>query len=208
MEKMYAGARIRTLRRAEGLTQTEMAKHIGLSTSYLNQLENDARPLTVTALMAFVRAFNVDVSYFAPDSNSRMVADLKDIMTLAGTSEVDDAELVEFAERHPEIARGMLRLTHRQHKIDTTDATSPATTPDPQRSSRRVGRHSPASTVRATTASSTPSLARTRPTYAASTAQAHPSAASASTPRQRKGQEGEAALRVGGLARGTDTRLA
>ncbi|MCK7637660.1 short-chain fatty acyl-CoA regulator family protein [Corynebacterium pygosceleis] len=130
MEKMYAGARIRTLRRAEGLTQTEMAKRIDLSTSYLNQLENDARPLTITALMAFVRAFNVDASYFAPDSNSRMVADLKDILTLAGTSGVDDAELVEFAERHPEIARGMLRLPRRHAANSTTGHTSPHTTPD------------------------------------------------------------------------------
>ncbi|MBI9001705.1 short-chain fatty acyl-CoA regulator family protein [Corynebacterium sp. CCM 9185] len=130
MEKMYAGARIRTLRRAEDLTQTEMAKRIGLSTSYLNQLENDARPLTITALMAFVRTFNVDASYFAPDSNSRMVADLKDILTLAGTSGVDDAELVEFTERHPEIARGILRLTHRHSTNATTGADTPHNTPE------------------------------------------------------------------------------
>ncbi|MEZ2121546.1 MULTISPECIES: short-chain fatty acyl-CoA regulator family protein [unclassified Corynebacterium] len=129
MEKMYAGARIRTLRRAENLTQAEMARRIGLSTSYLNQLENDARPLTATALMALVRTFNVDVSYFAPESNSRMVAALKEVMTIAGTSGLDDAELVEFAERHPEMARGILRLTQRLPTGDEKTDASPTSTP-------------------------------------------------------------------------------
>ena len=45
MTKHYAGARIHALRKQRGLTQVAMAKKLGLSTSYLNQLENDQRPL-------------------------------------------------------------------------------------------------------------------------------------------------------------------
>ena len=60
MSKHYAGARIHALRKTHGLTQVEMAKQLNLSTSYLNQLENDQRPLTVTVLIQLAEAFNVD----------------------------------------------------------------------------------------------------------------------------------------------------
>ena len=36
MTKHYAGARIHTLRANEGLTQVDMARKLGISTSYLN----------------------------------------------------------------------------------------------------------------------------------------------------------------------------
>ena len=45
MAKHFAGAQIRTVRTSRGLTQVEMARKLDISTSYLNQLENDQRPL-------------------------------------------------------------------------------------------------------------------------------------------------------------------
>ena len=45
MAKLYAGGQIHTLRSTRGLTQAEMAKMLELSPSYLNQLENNQRPL-------------------------------------------------------------------------------------------------------------------------------------------------------------------
>ena len=51
--------------KTHGLTQVEMAKQLNLSTSYLNQLENDQRPLTVTVLIQLAEAFNVDSTYFS-----------------------------------------------------------------------------------------------------------------------------------------------
>ncbi|HJG43952.1 helix-turn-helix domain-containing protein, partial [Corynebacterium phoceense] len=69
MSKHYAGARIHALRKQHGLTQVAMAKSLGLSTSYLNQLENDQRPLTVTVLMQLSQRFNVDPSYFSTEKD-------------------------------------------------------------------------------------------------------------------------------------------
>lgn len=112
MEKLYAGARIRTLRRTLGLTQTAMARQANLSTSYLNQLENDQRPLTVTVLMSFTRAFNLDSAYFSPDTNARFVADLKEAFTAAGLAETSLAELHDLADRYPDLARGVVHLAH------------------------------------------------------------------------------------------------
>ena len=79
MSKHFAGARIRTLRRSRSLTQQDMAKRLGLSTSYLNQLENDQRPLTVTVLMALSQHFDVDPAFFSPDHDARTISELREI---------------------------------------------------------------------------------------------------------------------------------
>ena len=60
MGKLYAGGRIRTVRRDNDLTQMDMAQRLGISTSYLNQLENNQRPLTVSVLVELSRAFGLD----------------------------------------------------------------------------------------------------------------------------------------------------
>ena len=43
--KLYIGKTVRTLRADSGATQAEFAARLGLSTSYLNQIENNQRPL-------------------------------------------------------------------------------------------------------------------------------------------------------------------
>ena len=39
------GAKVRALRRREGLTQVKLAEALGISASYLNLIEHDKRPL-------------------------------------------------------------------------------------------------------------------------------------------------------------------
>lgn len=103
MSKLFAGGRIRTLRRGTGLTQTDMARRLDISTSYLNQLENDLRPLTVTVLMNMAKAFDVDPTYFSRDNDARAVADLHEILP-----EVPQDQLSDLAARYPDLARGIL----------------------------------------------------------------------------------------------------
>ena len=59
MAKLYAGGQIRTLRTARGLTQADMARALDLSTSYLNQLENDQRPLTASVLVQLTTQWQI-----------------------------------------------------------------------------------------------------------------------------------------------------
>lgn len=49
--RTFSGARLRRLRQERGLTQVALAKALDLSTSYVNQLENDQRPITVPVLL-------------------------------------------------------------------------------------------------------------------------------------------------------------
>lgn len=76
MAKLYAGGQIHTLRTTRGLTQAEMAKALELSPSYLNQLENNQRPLTASVLVQLTAAFGVDAAYFSGAAERAAAADL------------------------------------------------------------------------------------------------------------------------------------
>lgn len=99
MARLYAGGQIRTLRTSRELTQAEMARLLEISPSYLNQLENDQRPLTVAVLIQLTSVFNVDASYFSGEAEREQVAQLAELMP-----EVPETELAEFARHFPTIA--------------------------------------------------------------------------------------------------------
>ncbi|MFC7447298.1 short-chain fatty acyl-CoA regulator family protein [Rhodococcus daqingensis] len=116
MKKMYAGARLRRLRDERQLSQLALAKTLGLSPSYVNQLENDQRPLTVPVLLKLNAEFDLDVQFFAADSDARLVADVH--QALAETSESGDvslAELDELVARMPAVGRTLVTLHRRLH---------------------------------------------------------------------------------------------
>jgi len=52
------GAKVRALRRRQGLTQADLAKRLGVSASYLNLIENNRRPLTATLLLKLAHEFH------------------------------------------------------------------------------------------------------------------------------------------------------
>src|SRR6476646_4817774 len=44
--RLFAGPRLRAMRRDRAMRQSDLAGRLGISTSYLSQLESDDRPLT------------------------------------------------------------------------------------------------------------------------------------------------------------------
>ena len=58
------GARLRALRRREGLNQVELAQKLGISPSYLNLIEHDRRnPPSGHLLEQFSRELDIPVEY-------------------------------------------------------------------------------------------------------------------------------------------------
>ncbi|BBY40424.1 DNA-binding protein [Mycobacterium mantenii] len=115
MAKTFAGARLRRLREEQGLTQVALARALGLSTSYVNQLENDQRPITVPVLLTLTERFDLPTHYFAPESDARLIADLREV--LADTS-ATAAQVEELVARMPAIGQTLVNLHRRLH--DTT----------------------------------------------------------------------------------------
>ncbi|MFZ2529548.1 MAG: short-chain fatty acyl-CoA regulator family protein [Rhodococcus sp. (in: high G+C Gram-positive bacteria)] len=114
MQKLYAGARLRRLREEQGLTQTALARTLQLSTSYVNQLENDQRPLTVPVLLRLNSTFDLDMAFFAVDSDARLVAGLQDVFAdHADTVDTGPAEIDDLVTRHPAAARALVAMHRR-----------------------------------------------------------------------------------------------
>ncbi|WP_326536032.1 short-chain fatty acyl-CoA regulator family protein [Pseudorhodoferax sp.] len=115
MRKTFMGVRLRRLRAERGLTQSALAQLLELSPSYLNQIEQNQRPLTVPVLLKISRALGVDVQQFSEDEEARMVASLREALAdHPGGEPVALAELREVAAQMPALGRAVLALHKRQ----------------------------------------------------------------------------------------------
>jgi predicted transcriptional regulator/transcriptional regulator with XRE-family HTH domain len=112
--KTFAGARLRRLREEQGLTQVALARALNLSTSYVNQLENDQRPITVAVLLALAERFNLPTHYFTPDSDARLISDLREILVDTATP----AQIDELVARMPDVGKALVTMNRRMY--DTT----------------------------------------------------------------------------------------
>lgn len=79
-DRTHLGSKVRRLRRAQGVTQVEMAKRLGISPSYLNLIEHNQRPLTRSLQMKLAEGYDVDLQVFAEDEDARIVTDLVEIL--------------------------------------------------------------------------------------------------------------------------------
>jgi XRE family transcriptional regulator, fatty acid utilization regulator len=110
--KTFAGARLRRLREEHGLTQVALARVLGLSTSYVNQLENDQRPITVSVLLTLTERFDLPTQYFAPDSDARLVSDLREVLAEGNATA---AQIEELVARMPDVGQTLVNLHRRLH---------------------------------------------------------------------------------------------
>ncbi|MFI6375726.1 short-chain fatty acyl-CoA regulator family protein [Streptomyces sp. NPDC050546] len=118
MSKMYAGARLRRLREERRMSQADLARVLGISPSYLNQMEHDSRPLTVPVLLRLTETFGVDPGFFSERDTTRLLADLRE--ALAGEiaeSRVSAADLGDLATRLPGVAKVLLDLGRRNQEL-------------------------------------------------------------------------------------------
>jgi predicted transcriptional regulator/transcriptional regulator with XRE-family HTH domain len=112
--KVFSGARLRRLREERGLTQVALARALDLSTSYVNQLENDQRPITVPVLLVLTERFDLPPHYFSSDSDARLVADLSDVFTAtAAEGTVSSAQIEELVARMPDVGRSLVAVHRR-----------------------------------------------------------------------------------------------
>src|ERR1051325_11594804 len=58
--QLKLGAKVRTLRRREGLTQSDLAAKLEISPSYLNLIEHNQRPLPAHLLLRVAQVLKAD----------------------------------------------------------------------------------------------------------------------------------------------------
>ena len=108
------GVRLKRLREERRLTQQALADMLGISLSYLNQIENNQRPLTVPVLLKLNTAFGADVQPFSDSDEARLIGELRDALTDPALSEtIALAEIRELAANMPALARAFISQARR-----------------------------------------------------------------------------------------------
>jgi len=114
VDKLFAGIRLRRLREERGLSQVELARILTISSSYLNQIEHDARPITVTVLVRLTEVFGIDPALFAPRDTARQVAELREALPEAPQGiPLPASDLRQLAKSMPEVADAVIGLYRR-----------------------------------------------------------------------------------------------
>ena len=111
-QKLYAGAKLRELRTRIGLTQKDFAARLGISLPYLNQMENNNRPVSTTVVLALVSEFGLDVTELSAGDGERLVSDMREALAdpvFAGDAP-PLADLRLAASNAPALARAFLEL--------------------------------------------------------------------------------------------------
>lgn len=79
--KLFIGRKVRDIRLANEFTQAQFASVIGISTSYLNQIENNQRSVSAAVLLTLAEKFQLDISELASGENERLLSALSEALT-------------------------------------------------------------------------------------------------------------------------------
>ncbi len=114
------GTRIRARRNLRGLRQSDLARMVSVSPSYLNLIEHNRRKVSAPLLAALAQALGVSQDGLIEDNDSRLVEGAR---AAALRSEVDTAELEridEFTGRFPGWARVLADTQARAEGLERT----------------------------------------------------------------------------------------
>ena len=116
-QKLYAGAKLRETRLKLGHTQKEFAAKLNVSLPYLNQMENNNRPVSTGVVLALAQEFGFDVTELSTGDSERLVSDMKEAIAdpIFADTTAPLADLRLTASNAPALARAFL-LLHRAYR--------------------------------------------------------------------------------------------
>ncbi|WP_292291262.1 helix-turn-helix transcriptional regulator [Marivita sp.] len=116
-QKLYAGAKLREIRTRLGITQRDFSAKMGVSLPYLNQMENNKRPMSTTVVLALAQEFGIDVTELGQGDAERMISDMREALAdpVFADAAPPIADLRLTASNAPGLARAFLEL-HRAYR--------------------------------------------------------------------------------------------
>ena len=124
-KKLYIGRKIREIRDSHKVTQAAFAERIGISTSYLNQIENNQRPVSASVLLALAESFQIDIGAMSLGDDDRLLS----AMTESLADPIFDSyrpslqELKLVARNAPGIARALI-ASHQAYRRNSEQIAS------------------------------------------------------------------------------------
>jgi predicted transcriptional regulator/DNA-binding XRE family transcriptional regulator len=108
--KLFIGRKIRELRDANKATQAVFAERLGISTSYLNQIENNQRAVSASVLLSLAETFRIDISAFSSSDSDRLISALNEALAdpLFDVLSPGSQELKLVAQSAPAFAHALL----------------------------------------------------------------------------------------------------
>ncbi len=121
------GAKIRRLRRADGMTQAQLAGKLGISASYLNLIEHNNRNVTVDLLLRLADQFGLNLADLAEDEEGELVADLMEVFgdTMFDEMDLTTTDVRELVSATPVASKAVVALydTYRKTQMDVLTLT-------------------------------------------------------------------------------------
>lgn len=108
------GLRLLRLREQRGYSQVDLARALGLSASYLNQIERNKRPLTPAVQKKLGEVLGDVSTLFDDDEPAALQESLGETLRDLGLADVSATELRALAGNLPQVSRALLDL-HRRH---------------------------------------------------------------------------------------------
>ena len=110
--RLYVGPSLRRLRRDRGLTQSDMAADLEVSSSYIALLERNHRPLSAEMLLRIAQTYKLDLSALGGDAGSDDTARLQAMLKNPLFADIDlqPLEAADVATNYPGVTEAFLRL--------------------------------------------------------------------------------------------------
>ena len=117
------GSRIRERRAVAGMRQSELAREVGISASYLNLIEHNRRRIGGKLLVDIAQVLGVEPSLLSEGAEAAMIATLREAAVGAGSAQPELARIDEFAGRFPGWAELVVESHRRIASLERVAAT-------------------------------------------------------------------------------------
>jgi len=122
-ERFIIGTRIRERRLNTGMRQTDLAKRVGISPSYLNLIEHNRRRIGGKTLLHLAAALDVEPSVLSEGAAATLVSGLREAAGAADDAAPERDSTEAFAERLPGWAELVVELYRRNEAMERTIGT-------------------------------------------------------------------------------------
>lgn len=112
------GSRIRERRMIQGMRQADLARHVGISASYLNLIEHNRRRIGGKLLLALAKTLSVEPATLTEGAQAALLSALREAAAHLPPTELHRIE--EFAERFPVWAEAMVQSYRQIQSLDAT----------------------------------------------------------------------------------------
>ena len=120
MREALTGTRIRERRIIAGAKQSDLARQIGISASYLNLIEHNRRRIGGKLLLDIASALGVEVTALTEGAEAALVATLREVGAGTKMAEAELERAEDFAGRFPAWADALAQAHRKQASLEHT----------------------------------------------------------------------------------------